>query len=282
MRKSLLVAAVLLAAPFAPAAAQLGIKLGGGATFSSINEAPPGFTENSDVGYYVGGSVRFGLGVRPLTGGPPRRLVHEHRPDGTVPGRWSRAPVRNAEQAAPHARRVLRGAVGLPRLVLARRSDRGSDPLDASPRDRRVASRPDEPGRGRRSRLPDRLAARLLDVHVSSQSGDEQLDGHPRQLEPAPPAVGVLPCPRRFSDSRRARRPRPVVDDAPAAGGAACTPIRQRATVLILRRRTHGILRFAQDDARGPADSGVVAADLRSASPTAVGLPSVVGPLRSG
>ena len=60
MRKSLLVAAVLLAAPFAPAAAQLGIKLGGGATFSSINEAPPGFTEDSDVGYYVGGSVRFG------------------------------------------------------------------------------------------------------------------------------------------------------------------------------------------------------------------------------
>ncbi len=60
MRKSLFVAAVLLAAPLAPAAAQLGIKIGGGATFSSLNEAPAGYTEDSDVGYYVGGSVRFG------------------------------------------------------------------------------------------------------------------------------------------------------------------------------------------------------------------------------
>lgn len=60
MRKSLFVAAVLLAAPLAPAAAQLGIKLGGGATFSSLSEAPPGYEEDSEVGYYVGGSLRFG------------------------------------------------------------------------------------------------------------------------------------------------------------------------------------------------------------------------------
>lgn len=57
--KKLLCAAALLA--FAtPARAQLGYKIAGGATFSEISSAPPGFTESSGTGYFIGGAIRTG------------------------------------------------------------------------------------------------------------------------------------------------------------------------------------------------------------------------------
>lgn len=57
--KQLVFASVLLVAA-TPASAQIGYKIAGGATFSEISSAVPGFTESSGTGYFVGGAIRAG------------------------------------------------------------------------------------------------------------------------------------------------------------------------------------------------------------------------------
>jgi hypothetical protein len=58
MSKLLFATTLLVAA--VPAHAQIGYKIAGGATFSEISSAPPGFTESSGTGYFVGGAIRAG------------------------------------------------------------------------------------------------------------------------------------------------------------------------------------------------------------------------------
>ncbi len=57
--KKLLCAAAFLACA-SPASAQIGYKIAGGATFSELSSAPPGFTESSGTGYFIGGAIRTG------------------------------------------------------------------------------------------------------------------------------------------------------------------------------------------------------------------------------
>ena len=58
MSKLLFATTFLVAA--VPAHAQIGYKIAGGATFSEISSAPPGFTESSGTGYFIGGAIRTG------------------------------------------------------------------------------------------------------------------------------------------------------------------------------------------------------------------------------
>jgi hypothetical protein len=58
MSKLLFAITFLVAA--VPAHAQIGYKIAGGATFSEISSAPPGFSESSGTGYFVGGAIRAG------------------------------------------------------------------------------------------------------------------------------------------------------------------------------------------------------------------------------
>jgi hypothetical protein len=58
MQRFVFAAALLVAAQ--PAQAQIGYKIAGGATFNEISSAPPGFTESSGTGYFIGGAIRTG------------------------------------------------------------------------------------------------------------------------------------------------------------------------------------------------------------------------------
>ena len=57
---SLVRPAILLAAVTAPAQAQFAIDLTAGPNWTSISAAPIGFSKSSDIGYFVGGRIRFG------------------------------------------------------------------------------------------------------------------------------------------------------------------------------------------------------------------------------
>ena len=64
MKARWFVPALLLTTITVPAQAQFAIELTVGPNWSSISEvpagAPPGSTKESDVGYFLGGSIRFG------------------------------------------------------------------------------------------------------------------------------------------------------------------------------------------------------------------------------
>ena len=60
MKTYALVPAVLLAATAAPLQAQFAIDLTAGPNWTSISAAPIGFGKSSDIGYFVGGRIRFG------------------------------------------------------------------------------------------------------------------------------------------------------------------------------------------------------------------------------
>lgn len=59
MKARWFVPAALLLATAAPAQAQFAIDLAVGPNWTSLSTAPTGFTTSSDVGYFVGGRIRF-------------------------------------------------------------------------------------------------------------------------------------------------------------------------------------------------------------------------------
>ena len=62
MKAHWFIPAILLAAVTAPAQAQFAIDLTAGPNWTSISAAPIGFSKSSDIGYFVGGRIRFGHG----------------------------------------------------------------------------------------------------------------------------------------------------------------------------------------------------------------------------
>jgi len=58
--KARFLAVILLAAVTAPAQAQFAIDVTAGPNWTSISAAPIGFSKSSDIGYFVGGRIRFG------------------------------------------------------------------------------------------------------------------------------------------------------------------------------------------------------------------------------
>ena len=60
MKARFLAPVILLAAVTAPAQAQFAIDVTAGPNWTSISAAPIGFSKSSDIGYFLGGRIRFG------------------------------------------------------------------------------------------------------------------------------------------------------------------------------------------------------------------------------